>query len=99
MKSSRASQAPQVNSSNTGVDAIPIACRASSLLVRARRIGGRPIGDDQLRAVLPERLAEPGHALGRRRRRVGLDEDRVAEGDLEVVEAVADQGSSGTGST
>ena len=92
MKSSSASHAPQVNSSKTGVEAIPIACRASSLLVRAIRTADDRSGTTSCAAVLPERLAEPLHALGRGRRRVGLDEDRIAESDLEVIESVPDQG-------
>ena len=98
MKSSRASQAPQVNSSSTGVEAKPIACsaelaaRQSPCAIAAARSGIASVA-----RYSPERLAEPGDPLRRGRGRVGLEEDRVAEGHLEVVEAVADQRLEGHG--
>ena len=92
MKSSSASQAPQVNSSKTGVDghADGLPGRLAAGQCQANR--GRPVGNVQLRAVLTQGVAQPVDSLGRGRRRVGLDEDRVAQGHLEVVESVAHQG-------
>ena len=53
--------------------------------------GGRTVGDHERRAITLERVAKPCDSIGRGRGCVGLDEDRIAQGDLEIVEAVADQ--------
>ena len=52
MKSSSALHAPQVNSRKTGVDAMPIACRATLAAAQCQANGGRPVGNRQLCAVL-----------------------------------------------
>ena len=58
---------------------------------------GGAVGDGEVRAVPAEDVAEPGDPLGLGGRRVGLEEHRVPQGDLEIVEAVADQGLEGHG--
>ena len=52
---------------------------------------GGAVRDGQVRAVLAERSRSQVTRSGAAGRRVGLEEDRVAERDLEVIEAVADQ--------
>ena len=91
MKSSSASQAPQVNSSKTGVDGHPDRLPGQLTARQSQADGGCPVGNVQLRAILTQCSRSQVDALGGGRRRVGLDENRVAQRDLEVVEPVADQ--------
>ena len=53
--------------------------------------GRRTVGNDELSTIAFQGLTQLGEAGGRRGRGVGLDEDRVAQGDFKVVEPVADQ--------
>ena len=69
-----------------------MACAGRLAADECQANGGRPVRHVELCAVLTQRIAQPVHLLGAGSRGVGLDEDRVAQGDLEVVESMAHQG-------
>ena len=68
-----------------------MACWAASQLEDAMRTAAGRSGMDERRAIALERVAQPGDAVRSCRGGVGFHKDRIAEGDLEIVEAVADQ--------
>ncbi len=70
---------------------MPIACRASSLDVRAIRIAAARSGTTSCARYCRSASRSQVTRSGVGRRCVGLEERRVAEGHLEIVEAVADQ--------
>ena len=69
-----------------------MALRASLAADECQADGGRPVWYVELRAVLTERLAQPVYLFLACGRGVGLDEDGVAEGDLEVVKSMTHKG-------